>query len=166
MEKLKNSSMLTDVILLILGIVILLNPWGTMETLVKFAGLILIIAGIVGIVTAIMGGKFNAANISSMVGYVGALIAGIIFMTRPWMIIGPLHLVFGAIIVVHGIINLIRALNMGKPAMWVPLALAVIAIVAGVLVFTGVLTKVLIQVIGVVLIFNAANSLYMSLTSD
>ena len=158
--------MLTDVILLILGVIILLNPWGTMETLVKVAGLILIIAGVVGIATAIMGGKFNVANISSMVGYIGALIAGIIFMSRPWMIIGPLHLVFGAIIVIHGIINLIRSLNMGKPAMWVPLALAVIAIVAGVLVFTGALTKVLVQVIGVVLIFNAGNSLFMALKSE
>ena len=166
MERLKNTSMITDVILLILGIIILLNPWGTMETLVKFAGLILLIAGIIGIITAVMSKKFDMGNISSLVGYIGAIIAGFIFMTRPWLIIGPLHLVFGAIIVIHGIINLIRALNMGKPDMWVPLAMAVIAIVAGVLVFTGALTKVLIQVIGIVLIFNAANSIWIAMKNS
>ncbi len=166
MEKLKNTSMLTDMILFVLGIIILLNPWGTMETLVKVAGIVLLIAGVVGVATAVMGKNFNMANISSLVGYIGALIAGFIFFTKPYVILGWLHLVFGAIIIIHGIINLIRALNMGAPAMYVPLALAVIAIVAGVLVLTGVLSRVLIQVIGVVLIFNAGTSLYMALKNS
>ncbi len=163
MEKLKNTSMLTDAILFILGIIILLNPWGTMETLVKIAGIVLIIAGLAGIVPAIMSGNFNLASISSIVGYIGAFVAGIILLTRPGTVLGWLHVLFGIVIIFHGAVNLIRALDMRGSNMWqAPLVMSIIAIVAGALILTGVLSRVVIQAIGVVLIFNSVTSLWMA----
>ena len=169
MEKLRNnSSMVTDIIILILGIIMLCRPWDVMANIVRVIGIVLVIAGALVIITVVMGGKISSANIPTIVGGAGTIIAGIVFWSRPGIVVGTVEKVFGIIIILHGVMNLVKAIRIGKQEkIPVELILSVISIVIGVLVFIGLFgATTVVKIIGAVLIYNACLSLWTTLKSN
>ncbi|MCR5119378.1 MAG: DUF308 domain-containing protein [Lachnospiraceae bacterium] len=165
---LNNTSMVTDVILLILGVIMLCRPWDVMSNIVRVIGILLVIVGAVVIITAVMGGKIDSSKLPTIIGGVGTVVAGIIFWSRPWIVVNAVEKVFGIIIVLHGVMNLSKALRVGKQEkIPVELILSVVSIVLGVLVFFGIFgaTQV-VKIIGAVLIFNSCLSIWTSLKNS
>lgn len=167
MARFKNSSsMITDVILLILGVIMLCRPWDVMANIVRVIGIILVVAGVLVILTAILGGKIDSNNLPSVIGGVGTIIAGIVFWSNPYIVVNTVEKVFGVIIILCGVMNLVKALKLNKGGVPVELILSVVSIVIGVLIFFGIFgASTVVKVIGAVLIYNSCLSIWTSLKS-
>ena len=164
----KNSSIIIALISIILGIVLMIYK----NTAVKFiciaAGVVLMALGMYYIVTYFTHkSKVSALQLDLLLGIIMFLL-GLWMAVKPESVISLLQYVVGAVIIIHGLVDLQAALNIkrgGYEKWWVSLILALVTIVLGTLILVDPFSALdaLLILIGIVLVFDGISDLYIIL---
>ena len=166
MNRTKLISIVSAVIMLLLGLFILINPGQTMTLLVRIIGAFFAVTGLIGISSKIVSKDFSFSGSSAIVGSTLSLVAGLVLIANPGFILGIINLIMGVIILVYGIMNLLSSIDMGKnmgALATAPVIMSAITILLGLIVIFAPLGDLLMMVVGAVIIYNAVVSLYIAL---
>ena len=151
-----------------LGMVLVIYPGETLDTLVKVLGIaIVVISGVVLASTLIAKDKIGY-DVFQVVGAIIALIAGIIILADRGLIISIFPIVTGLSIIAYGVFGVINALNFKKyySMGWqASLAFSIITIIVGLVIAGNPFgtMNTIVRLIGIVLIYNGAVGIYMQL---
>lgn len=147
-----------------LGIVLFMWPSESIQWICRLLGIAIIISGISFIIS-----YFTNKKLSSIVQFdlvVGIILAlfGIWLLTNPTIIISLIQYIFGAILIFHGIIDLIGTLNLrrGGNSYWsATLLFAIATIVFGAVIIYNPFASVsaLIMLIGIALIYDGISDI-------
>ncbi len=158
-EKLKELRLnitISGIISVIIGILLLIYPAESLNTIGRVIGGIIILAGAFVIVGQIIESGFNAMGI-----VVGAVIAivGIWIFTSPGAVVSIIPIAIGVILVVHGLQDLGLAIEGAKahaPRAWTIFVYAILNIALGALCVAGAfnVVKLATRIIGVMLIYD------------
>ncbi len=126
--------LLKGLVLLVLGMLIMLNPIGTIKAIAFYLGLILLVAGVVLSVNAFLSRKtFVRWHWGLTEGIMDALF-GIVLMSNPEFIASVVTMVLGIWIMIFGMIKVLEAFRlkkMGLESWWVKLFAAVFNVFVG-----------------------------------
>ena len=118
---------------------------------------------------SLFGWSRNRESTTALDGGLGGLmaVAGLVLLIWPGLLVNLIPVAGGIGILVHGVTNLFKALELKKAgySAWVtPLVLAVLSILGGIFILSNPMgmIKSIFRVIGIVLIYNGLTSLYIS----
>lgn len=153
-------------IMLVVGIIFLVYPGGTLITATRILGIALLLMGAVGIVLPLLR-KEDMSTPDVIVSAVEA-IAGIIVLASPHFVISLYPVIVGIIIALYGLSDVMTALHMKQVDIgsWkTALILAVITVVLGVVVLVNPFKtmSVLVRIVGIVLIYKGITGLFIQL---
>ena len=156
----KKMSVLSSVILGIVGVLLILWSEVVTDVISKLVGLFLIVASMVNFYEFYKSDKQSIYVRSKLVYGIISLIAGIVFFTKPGLIKDLISVVVGFYILLAGSMKIREALMLKNAGIdkWVtPFILAVIEIVCAVLCIFGnlIVPDLVIQFIGVILVIYA-----------
>ncbi|MGL1889858.1 MAG: DUF308 domain-containing protein [Reichenbachiella sp.] len=126
--------LLKGVVLLVLGMLILLNPIGTIKAIAFYIGLILLVAGMVLAVNAILTRKTSERWQWGLVEGVMDALFGIVLMSNPEFIASVVTMVLGIWIMMFGMIKVFEAFRlkkMGLESWWIKLLVAIFNVFVG-----------------------------------
>lgn len=105
----KPIVLLTGVAMVALGIAVLINPIGAIETLVRIMGWILIVYGGITLASAFLGGDpMNNAPAELAMGAM-ALVPGLVMAFWPNFLVGAVWTIIGVIVLITGILDILEA---------------------------------------------------------
>lgn len=156
----KKTSIISSIILGIVGIFLLLWSEVVTDVISKLVGVFLIIAGCVNFYEFYKGDRENVYTKSKVVYGIISFIAGVVFFTKPGLIKDLISIVVGIYILIQSIFKIKEALLLKSSGIdkWLtPFILAVIELVCAVLCIFGnlIVPDLVIQFIGIVLIVYA-----------
>lgn len=164
-KNMKVSFLMAAILYIVLGLVLLLWP-KTSQDLICFAfGLLLLIYGIITIISFFVhDSRLGTFRFELILGIIAAA-AGIFFLFQPGFIQAVIPVVLGIYIIIDGLLNLKRALelrSLGYGHWWVVLLLSLISAGLGVLVLCKpiFLEHILTMVIGGVFVYNGLSDLW------
>ena len=155
-------SIFWDIISIVIGVVLILFPGEAMDISIKAIGVILLIAGVSGIILAIKGqGDYMAYTMS---GAVTAFVGGIVCLLQPQLIKSVLPLVMGIVILATGVFNIgnaFNAKNAGASRWMVSLILAFVTVICGVVILLNLnrAANLLVTIIGIIFVYNGVSTL-------
>ena len=164
LSKLKRSSIMTSIVLMVVGIVMIICPEEYVDALVSVLGYGMVIFAVVSILGFISGKKCLIRYIYLTAALIVALLGiGVLVLKNPVLHIG---IVFGLVLIGDGIISIINAWMYARRAQrkswWVLVLLAVLMILFGLIILVNPWwhepTK-LLDVIGGMLLFSSAVSI-------
>lgn len=166
MQKFKNGSYLTMLIMLAVGVLFLIYPGGTLKIAVRILGAGLLLLGAVGIALPLI--RKEELVVSAAVAAVVELIVGVVVLASPGFVISLFPAIMGILIALYGLADLIDALNRKRAGAgnWkAAIVLAAVAIVLGVVVLVNPFKtmSVLVRIAGVILIYEAASEFIIRL---
>ena len=160
----KNSTALS-VVLIIVGLILVIRPTMPALVITRIIGVALLVSG----AGSLFGWSRNRESTTAMDGGLGGLmaVAGLVLLIWPGLLVNLIPVAVGIGILVHGVTNLFKALELKKAgySAWVtPLVLAVLSILGGIFILSNPMgmIKSIFRVIGIVLIYNGVTSLYIS----
>ena len=164
----KLGSYLSLVVMFALGLVLILNPWWVINTGIRIVGIALLIYGIGAVISTLMQQNFKPTVTGSLIGNALIAVLGIILFFNSGTISRLFNVIFGAIILLHGISILLDALSKKESAgdkWFVPVIIAGVIILFGILILLGVfgIDTMMIRIAGIVMLFNAALGLWVTL---
>lgn len=170
MDKVKSflgNKIVLAVLSIVLGIALIIARGSAIDLMVKIIGIVLVIVAVVYLLLFILSGDGRAA--SQMVYAVIALIVGIFFLVRPWVIVNFFPVVFGVILAVSGATNLVQAIRSnaagGSKIAAILFSVAVLAL--GIIIAVNYRTSVNIYValIGVAFLVNGILDIFAMATA-
>lgn len=158
--KIKNLSIITIITSLVIGLVLIIKPGETLQVVSLICGVSLILLGAAAWINYFV--KDNAMFMA-VLGTI-SLIAGIIVCVKYKSIITIMLLLFGAFLIVSGVIDLLSAVKAKKigGAGWkVSIAMSAVMIIAGIIVTVNPFTsmEMITRFLGVGLLFYAVMDL-------
>lgn len=158
--KIKNLSIITIVASLIIGLVLIIKPGETLQVVSLICGVSLILLGITAWISYFAKGN---SMFMAILGTI-SLIAGIIVCVKYKSIISIMLVLFGAFLIVSGIIDLLSAVKAKKigGAGWkVSMAMSAAMVIVGIVVTVNPFTsmEMITRFLGVGLIFYAVMDL-------
>jgi len=162
----RTSSIIVAFLSIVLGVVLVMYPDKAASIFVKVCGYALIALGVYYIVVYFARkSKVAMLQMEMLLGIV-LLLIGIWMVTKPASVIALLQYVVGALIVIHGIIDLQASLNIKRAGFdkWgASLVLSLLTLALGVLIIIDPFsaTQVLMVVIGIVLVFDGLSDVYI-----
>ena len=165
-EKIKGLRLnitLSAIISVVIGLLLLIYPAESLNTIGKVIAGIIILAGIFIIVGQILESGFNAMGI--VVGGVLAIIGLWIFMS-PGSIVSIIPIAIGVLLVVHGLQDLglaIEGVRAHAPRGWLSFVYAIINIALGAVCIAGAfnVVKLATRIIGLMLIYDGITDICM-----
>ncbi len=159
----KFSSIISAVVCILLGVVLLIWPDLSALWICRILGIALLVVGICYIISFfIKRSKMSTFQFDIILGIVLALL-GAWLLIRPDMFLNLLSFVFGAILVVHGVIDIQAAFQLFRakaPKWWISLLLAVLTILLGILIiFNPFAIAAPLVIAGIALIFDGVSDL-------
>lgn len=144
-----------------LGLIFIVRPGGTIESIVRMIGTVLLIGGVLAMIVFLLNRLAGPFVFSA--GIV-SIAAGIIFSMFPRLIVDFIPWLMGIGIIFSGITDLGHAINLSKfhhPRAGAMTITAILLIALGVLIFfhPGFIANSVIMVIGVVLLINGISDL-------
>lgn len=133
----KGNVLLTGVVMIALGIVILVNPIGALETIVRLMGFVIIGYGVLALVPHFL--NRNGANgVTTDVG-IGAIaaIVGLVMAIFPHFVVSVVWTVIGVFILLTGVLDIMesRTLRANSGALgWAATGSGVLCVLLGILV--------------------------------
>jgi len=165
LNKLKRSTIMSSIILIVIGILMVLCPEGYTRTMIGLMGAVMLIFAIVGIL------EYLGSN-KALIHYVyltGWLILGIVGFAILVFEINSLFAIswlFGAFLILSGISNIINAFvyakRSGRKGWWILVLLALLLVVCGVITFVNPWWdsySKLFKVIGIMMLFSSVVSI-------
>lgn len=167
----KKTSVITSVILGIVGVLLILWSEVVTDVISKLVGVCLIIAGAVNLYDYYKGNRDSIFTRSKVVYGVISFIAGIVFFTKPGLIKDLISVVVGIYILVASMLKIKEALTLKKIGIdkWItPFVLAVIELICAILCIFGnlIVPDLVIQFIGMVLVFYAVIDIVNAISVD
>lgn len=168
LKDLKWNSILTSIILIVIGLILIIAPDTTARTICYIAGGALAVTGAFSLI-----GYFSRPDMSGMYGSglvtgVIEVLVGIFFVVRSDVIISIIPFIMGVCVTISGIGKLQNALNLKRmhyDSSTMLLALAVINVILGFVLMWNPFTaaKVLFIVIGAGLVYSGVTDLITTL---
>lgn len=165
MNKLKMSKEVSSIILVVLGLVLVIMPGFLVGLACSILGIAIIAVGGISMYGA-LAVKETQVNPISVVTSALLIVAGIIVMTGAGFILAIIPFIVGALLVVHGITNVINSFS-NKDAMdnkWVfGLAMGIICIILGLTLIIHAIWagQTLLRLVGVFLIVDGLASFWV-----
>jgi uncharacterized membrane protein HdeD (DUF308 family) len=162
----RTSSIIVALLSIILGVVLVIYPDKAANIFVMVCGYALIALGVYyAVVYFARKSKVAMLQMELLLGIV-LLLVGIWMVTKPASVIALLQYVVGALIVIHGIIDLQASLNIKRAGFdkWgASLVLSLLTLALGALIIIDPFsaTQVLMVVIGIVLVFDGLSDVYI-----
>ncbi len=138
-KKFSNSSLISSVLYIIIGILLLVFPGKALNFAMTVAGIVFIVSGIIELIRKNWGGGAIS------------LIIGIAVLVLGWTLVNIVMLVLGILIAVKGIIALVQALGQKKKT-FLQVLFPILTIVVGILLAFGDMTGIILIIGGVLLI--------------
>lgn len=167
----KKSFVAASLAYVILGLVLLFFPDLTTGLICAAVGLLLLAYGIVSIVSFFAGSNGGFAFQFELVVGVFAAILGGLFLLRPHMLLSILPIIFGLYILVDGLTNLKRGLDMrsfGYAGWTATLVMAAVSMaLGGVILWNPFSTHLLlVRIIGSAFLYEGVTDLWATHTLD
>ena len=161
----KNSSVLSLVIMLLAGFFFLIFPGGSILLAVRILGIVLILAGVISAAGEISK-KVDKSDIK-LLCCVAEIIAGIVILAAPSFVLKAFPFIAGLIILVLGIVDVVRAVQVLLETVdgWkTSVALAALTVIVGIIIMINPFgsMKLLVRVIGAILIYHAVTGILVS----
>lgn len=162
LKDIKWSLILASLLFLLLGIALLIWPHTSNLILCYIVAGVLTAYGLFNILAYF--GKERGSLIGLIVGVICAAF-GVYALVQPTGISDIISIILGVAILVDGVISLRRDFElraMGFPQWWAPFALDVLILVLGAIVIfnPGLFAELLLQIIGVILIYESVSDLW------
>ena len=162
----RTSSIIVALISIVLGVVLIMYPKDAATIFVIVCGYSLIALGIYYAIVYFARKSGVAMLQAELLLGIVLLLIGIWIVTKSQSVIALLQYVVGALIVIHGIIDLQASLNIKRAGFekWgMSLILSIVTLALGVLIILDPFsaTEVLMVVIGVVLVFDGLSDVYL-----
>lgn len=165
LKKIFVTSLITSIIMIVMGIFLLMKPDFVLTTLSTIIGLIILIPGIISLVD-----YFKTKYMPNLVVGVIAGILGLIFIFNPKFISSILPFVLGIYFIINGLSRLQYAIEMKKnkvPEYAPSLISSILILACGILLiinpFSGAMAMT--QVIGIFMIIYAGLDIYNAVTT-
>ena len=152
-----------------LGIVLVGWPEASLNWICRLLGIVLLASGVVFIISYLT--KKKASTVLQYDLFIGVILAllGIWLLTNPAIIISFVQYIFGAILIIHGIIDIQGTLSLrsGGSSRWYPallFAIATIALGAIIILNPFASMSALVILIGISLIFDGITDILIVLS--
>lgn len=119
----------------IFGIIAIANPGGVTNFVIRFLGVLILIAGIVGLLSAMRHREESKASSILAVPAVIGIVLGIILVLIPGAIAGFFIFLLGLVVFIYGIWEIYQAFRLRKDVgnEWMPFLIAAVAIIIGII---------------------------------
>lgn len=165
MKKSKLGSIVSTLVLIVLGVILLVHPGDTLNLAVRLVGVALILVGAVGVVTQLVK-KEDKSVFSIIVGLI-EIVVGIIVLAAPTFVVSLFPIIVGIVVALYGISDLVAAVQLKKAGAnngWALILAAITVLLGIILIFNPFKTlTTLIRVIGIVLIYKGVTGLIIRL---
>lgn len=167
----KKSFVMASLAYVILGLVLLLFPDLTTGLICTAVGLILLAYGVVAVISFFAGSNGGFSFQFELVVGVFAAIVGAIFLLKPHMILSILPTIFGLYILIDGLTNLKRGMDMrsyGYAGWTTTLVLSVVSLVLGAVILWNPFSThlLLVRIIGASFLYEGVADLWATHTLD
>ena len=157
------------ILLTVLGVILLLFPGIALKTVVRLAGIALIIGGADAIIAWNRNRTANSSYLDVAGGAV-AVIGGLFLLIKPETLINIFPTIAGILVILYGAFYFLKALASKRTGFdkWkVSMVLAVVIVILGIYVLVRPFStmKLLVRVLGGVLIYNGLSSLWIATRS-
>ena len=151
----RRNRLLGGIIMLVAGIIFLVAPYYSMNTIVRYVGWIVMIGAVLNLVSCISGG-FSGID-SPLVSSVLAALVALWLIRSPGSVVTSINLVFGIILLVTAGVSLLQCLQSSfKNPLTILLSAIGILFALGIIANPFRLTNMIIRLIGVGLIYQGA----------
>ena len=157
----RRSSIVTALFCIAAGAVLVAFPQDAVRWICMALGALLLAAGVFNVISYLRGGRLRSAfSFDLVVGIVLAVI-GLWLLLRPNTVVALVQYVFGAFILIHGLLQLQAAFAVRGGI--IPVLMAAIPVVLGVVILLDPFSSLaaLVVLIGIVLIYNGVVDLYL-----
>ena len=166
LKSIKTNILGSAVLCIILGIVLMVYPDTSLTLVCQAVGVIVLVTGIGFIISHIRGGLFSLFYKLDLILGLLFLILGVYILMNPWGLLSIIPVVFGVLLIYHGISDLGQAMELRKyeaDRWWISIIIAVITIVLGVVIMSNPFGTIdmLMRIIGVCLIYDGLSNLLL-----
>lgn len=155
MQSIIKNKLLSSIVFLVLGILLLIAPTAMMGTIIRIIGAVLLLSALIRFIAFFATKKEDRVPISLILGIAAAAI-GIFFVVAPGVVTNVLAYVFGAILILNSLLDLVIAVRLpiGKTA---AVLMALLGVALGVLVIINprAFTDFITRIIGATLIYES-----------
>lgn len=164
LKDMKWESIFTEILVILLGIILLLNPGTTAKTICYIVGMIIMAVGIIKIMAYFVTNLQDNLQKNNFATGAVFVIIGILFVVKVNLIVSIVPFVMGIFVILSGLGKLQTVFNLKrmKSDGWLGLLIvAVINIGLGILLFSDLIgaAKLMIRVIGACMIFSGVTDL-------
>jgi len=159
----RRSSIFTAIVSIAAGAVLIAFPQDAVRWICMALGALLVVVGAAELFSYFRGGKLRSAFQFDLVVGVVLAVVGLWLLLRPNTVIALLQYVFGAFILIHGVLQLQAAVALRGGIL--PILMAAIPIVLGIVVLLDPFSSLaaLVVLIGIILVYNGLIDLYLIL---
>ena len=150
-----KNKIVSCIVLLLLGVLMVLSPVEALSRAVRIVGIVLLVGAVVGFLIYFLSKKEDRSPLVLMESIVVALIA-IFFIALPGVITGVVPLIFGIVLLLNALLDLLTALRLPRGKL-IAVLLSMLAIVAAVVIICNpeALGSIITRIIGVSFIYSA-----------
>ena len=164
LKSIKTNILGSAVLCIILGIVLMVYPDTSLTLVCQAVGVIVLVTGIGFIISHIRGGLFSLFYKLDLILGLLFLILGVYILMNPWGLLSIIPIVFGVLLIYHGISDLGQAMELRKyeaDRWWISIIIAAITIVLGVVIMSNPFgtIDVLMRIIGACLVYDGLSNL-------
>ena len=164
-EKYSRNNTLLSIVMVVLGLVLFIWPGKTLTLAARILGIALLVGAAVSGISWYRDRHKVSAGYTMLAIAIACAVAGIIVLAAPKGVITLLPKLIGAVVLLHGIINLAQALDLrrGSGSWTSPLVMAILTIALGafLLFFAFSAMKAAVMVIGGIFVYNGASNLWI-----
>ena len=155
MQNIIKNKLLSSIVFLVLGVLLLIAPAQSMAVFVRIIGAVLLLGAIVRLVAYFVTKKEDRVPLSLILG-VAAAVIGVFFAAAPSVVTGILAYVFGAILILVSLLDLVIAVRLPASKL-VAVLLALLELAVGVLIVVNprAFANIMTRLIGGALIYEA-----------
>ena len=150
-----KNKIVSCIVLLALGVLMVIAPGETLARSVRLVGIVLLVGAIVGFLIYFLSKNTERSPLVLMESGVAAAIA-VFLIAAPGIITGVLPLIFGIILLLNSLLDLLTALRLPRGKLLAVL-LSMLAIIAAVIIICNpnALANIIVRIIGFAFIYSA-----------
>ena len=161
MKKLMKNTLVDAFLLIVLGIVLLIKPSGTLEIIFRIIGVTLLVMGAVRIISFFTRKDEAERSVPALIVGIAQAVIGLLLIAKPDLLISVWYMVAAALIGYGAIVSLIRAvkqMNAKVPGAVATLVLSIATLVLAIVVFINpaAFAAFYMQLIGISFIVEGA----------
>lgn len=166
MKKIRLDLAIMPLVSVVLGAYVLSHPWSATETLCLLIGWLVLLAGVVGMLNAIVRQRATLVSDPALPVSVAGAVVGLYFITHPRSLVDLVGLFICVFLLIEGMINVqnsVQRKRWGDSFWWMPLVVGCICIVLGLMALFApwAYTTLVMRVVGGLLVFSGVVNLIL-----